>query len=252
MQSADATHERMGPALFDTALWLFTALVALIALILGADWLVRAETFPVRAVRFEGEFRHVTHAELEAAVLDSVRASFLRVDLDAVKAKVEQLPWVQSASVRRGWPRDVYVHFTEQQLLARWNDDAWINQAMQAVRVTGGGLPSEAVWLAGPEGTQWQVFERQQVLNSLLAESGLKLARLELTPRRTWRLELDNGLVLLLDRDDVERKLERFVRTWPLLARTAPAMQQVDLRYSNGFAVKWKAGYANGTAAGEG
>jgi cell division protein FtsQ len=241
MQRADASRETPAVALFDTALWMFTALVALIALILGADWLVRADTFPVRAVRFEGEFRHVTHAELEAAVMDAVRASFLRVDLDAVKAKVEQVPWVQSASVRRGWPRDVYVQFTEQQLLARWNEDAWVNHAMQAVRVTGDELAHDLVQLAGPEGTQWQVYERHQVLNSLLAASGLKLTRLTLTARRTWQLELDNGLVLVLDRDDVERKVERFVRAWPQLAREAPAMRQVDLRYSNGFAVHWKA-----------
>ena len=147
-------NEGTGVPMLDTALWVFTALVTLIALILGVDWLVRADTFPVRAVRFEGQFKHVTQAELEGAVMDAVRASFLRVDLDAVKARAERVPWVQSASVRRAWPRDVYVQFTEQQLLARWNGDAWVNQAMQAVRVPGGELPVGTPRLEGPEGTQ--------------------------------------------------------------------------------------------------
>jgi cell division protein FtsQ len=239
MQRAEVNRDAPAIALFDTALWVFTALVALIALILGVDWLVRADTFPVRAVRFEGEFKHVTQAELEAAMLDSVRASFLRVDLDDVKARVERVPWVQSASVRRAWPRDVYVQFSEQQLLARWNADAWVNQAMQAVRVPGADMPPTLVQLEGPEGTQWQVFERQQMLNSLLAPSGLKLKRLTLTARRTWRIELDNGLLLVLDRDDPEYKIERFAQAWPALARDAHAIQLVDLRYSNGFAVQW-------------
>jgi cell division protein FtsQ len=248
MQRAELRHDNPGVSLLDTALWVFTALLALIALILGVDWVVRADTFPVRAVRFEGEFHHVTQPELEVAVLDSVRASFLRVDLAAVKAKVEQLPWVQSASVRRGWPRDVYVQFNEQQLLARWNGDAFVNQAMQAVRVPGGEIAADAPRLEGPEGTQWQVFERHQMLNTLLAPAGLKLARLTLTARRTWRIELDNGVTLVLDRDDVEHKLERFAQAWPLLMREARAIQQVDLRYTNGFAVQFKAGRAGGTA----
>lgn len=252
MQRTDVQRDPSGVSLLDTALWVFAALVALIALILSVDWLVRADTFPVRAVRFEGEFRHVTQTELEAAVLDSVRASFLRVDLDAVKAKVERVPWVQSASVRRGWPRDVYVQFTEQQLLARWNADAFVNQAMQAVRVPGGEAAADAPQLEGPEGSQWQVFERHQMLNALLAPAGLKLKRLTLTPRRTWRLELDNGPTLVLDRDDIERKVERFAQSWPALkhegAREARAIHQVDLRYSNGFAVQFKAGRSSGTA----
>jgi cell division protein FtsQ len=238
-----------GVPLLDTALWVFTALVALIALILALDWLVRADTFPVRAVRFEGQFKQVTQVELEAAVMDAVRASFLRVDLDTVKARVERVPWVQSASVRRAWPRDVYVQFTEQQLLARWNGDAWVNQAMQAVRVPGGDLPPEAPQLEGPDGTQAQVFERYQALNDMLAASGLRLQRLSLTPRRTWRLELtqagratNNNVVLILDRDDTERKVERFARAWPELARTGRAIRHVDLRYTNGFAVLWASG----------
>ncbi|HKQ30388.1 MAG TPA: cell division protein FtsQ/DivIB, partial [Burkholderiales bacterium] len=182
----------------------------------------------------------------EGAVMDAVRASFLRVDLDAVKARAERVPWVQSASVRRAWPRDVYVQFTEQQLLARWNGDAWVNQAMQAVRVPGGELPVGTPRLEGPEGTQAQVYERYQALSEVLAVSSLSLQRLVLTPRRTWRLDIaptgkdHYTIVLILDRDDTERKVERFARIWPELARGQRAIQHVDLRYTNGFAVQWK------------
>jgi cell division protein FtsQ len=210
----------------------------------------------VRALRFEGEFKHVKQAELEAAVMDSVRASFLSVDLDTVKTRVERVPWVQSASVRRAWPRDVAVQFTEQKLLARWNADAWVNQAMQAVRVPGSDVPAEVPQLDGPEGTQGQVFDRYESLSALLASSEFRLKRLTLTPRRTWRLELErtaagkatNNVVLILDRDDVEHKVERFIRAWPELTRAGATIQHVDLRYTNGFAVQFKTGTAAGGA----
>ncbi len=239
MDRAEANREASSVALLDTAVWVFTGLIALIALILAAEWLFRANTFPVEAVRFEGEFKHVTQAELETAVMDTVRGNFLRLDLDAVKTKIEQVPWVQGASVRRAWPRDVYVQFTEQRLLARWNADAWVNQMLEAVHVSGNDLPPDAPRLEGPAGTQAQVFERYESLRGLLAASGLTLTRLTLTPRRSWRLELDTGLVLVLDREEPEQKIERFARAWPSLAREGHAIQQVDLRYTNGFAVQW-------------
>jgi cell division protein FtsQ len=235
---ASAVRDTPGATLFDTAIWVFTALIALIALILGVDWLVRADTFPVRAVRFEGEFKRVTQAELESVVMDAVRGSFLRLDLDAVQERARRLPWIQSVSVRRGWPRDVYVQFSEQKLLARWNGDAWVNQALQAVQVPGGdvaGLPM----LEGPEGTEAQVYQRYQELNTQFSPAGLTLTRLTLTPRRTWRLEFNSGLALILDRDAPPQKLERFLKAWPALAREGRAIQQVDLRYTNGFAVLW-------------
>ena len=76
--------------------------------------------------------------------------------------------------------------------------------------------------------------------------SSLSLQRLVLTPRRTWRLDIaptgkdHYTIVLILDRDDTERKVERFARIWPELARGQRAIQHVDLRYTNGFAVQWK------------
>jgi cell division protein FtsQ len=252
MRHGELTRTAPRLAVFDAALWIFTGLLALIASILAIDWLLRPTTFPVQAVHLEGEFKRVSQAELEGAVMDTVRGNFLRVDLGAVKEKVEALPWVQSASVRRAWPRNVHVQFTEQYLLARWNGDAWVNQALEAVQVAGADLPQQLARLEGPDGTQAQVYERYQTLHNLLAASDLGLARLTLTPRRTWRLELDNGIALVLDRDDVEQKVARFARAWPSLAHNQAAIAQVDLRYTNGFAVLWKAGRASTGATGEG
>lgn len=247
LNRAEAAREATAVALFDSGVWVFAALVAIIAVILGGEWLLRADTLPVQAVRFEGTFKHVTQSELEKAVMTTVSGNFLKLDLDVVKERVERLPWVQSASVRRSWPRDVYVQFTEQQLLARWNTDGWVNQAMQSVRVSGNDLPQDLPRLEGPEGTQALVFERFHTLNELLTTTGLKLNRLMLTPRRTWQLELDGGMMLVLDRDDPEKKVERFTRVWPQIEREAKEIKQIDLRYANGFAVQLKTGRISGT-----
>ncbi|MDH3407364.1 MAG: FtsQ-type POTRA domain-containing protein, partial [Gammaproteobacteria bacterium] len=111
-----------GMGLLKAAVLLFSLLSVLLMLAFGADWLLRTDHFPVRNVRFEGEFKHVTQKELEAAVGDVVRGNFFLLNLEAVKTRVESLPWVYRASVRRQWPQDVHVRFTEQQLAARWSD----------------------------------------------------------------------------------------------------------------------------------
>ncbi len=228
-----------GMGLFKAAMLLLALLAALLVLAFGADWLLRTDNFPVRHVRFEGEFKHVTQQELQTAVMSVVHGNFFLINLDAVKTRVESLPWVYKASVRREWPQDVYVRFTEQQLAARWGDEAFLNQAGDVVHVTGSDLVTDHLRLDGPDGTGAQVLDNYKSLGRILAAVGLKLKQMTLTPRRTWRLVLTNGMVLVLDREQPEHKLERFARVYAQsLVHLASGIKQVDLRYTNGFAME--------------
>jgi cell division protein FtsQ len=234
-------------SLFKAALILFALLFVMLALAFGTDRLLRTDNFPVRNVRFEGEFKHVTQQELQSAVMSVVHGNFFLLNLDAVKARVESLPWVYKASVRRQWPQDVYVRFTEQQLAAYWGEGAFLNQAGDVVRVKTDGLPDEFPRLEGPEGTGAQVLEHYKSLGRILAAAGLKLERISLTPRRTWRLGLSNGMAIVLDREQPERKLERFARVYvQSFALLASDIRRVDLRYANGFSVEQAGGQIAG------
>ncbi len=267
-----------GTISFKTAAWSFSLLMMLVLFLFGAEWVLRTENFPVRQVRFEGEFKHVTREQLESAVIEPVRGNFFLMDLDAVKARVESLPWVYRASVRRYWPQDVYIRFTEQKLVARWGESAWLNHTGEVVRVDGDDLPQGLPLLEGPDGTAPQVLAQYRSMNRILASAGLSLKRFALTSWRSWRLELDNfvgneewhmdvpntelrmqigrpqvarrasardgvshnGIVLVLDLRQPERKLERFAHIYArTLAKQARRIKQVDLRYTNGFSVEW-------------
>ena len=273
MARADAVRSGVSSTgLFKAAVGVFATLLVFISLVFATEWLSRPDLFPVRAVQFEGEFKRVAQAELAAAVADTAQGNFLLLDLDTVKARAESLAWVYQAEVRRRWPRDLLIRFTEQKLLARWNDyrdvggttprtgevglrreqqpratpgavadeSDWVNQGMQAVRVGGNDLPSDVPLLEGPVGTQAIVYERFQDFNRLLADAGLQVRKLTLTPRRTWELELTGGFTLVLDRAQPDKKLERFARAYSrTLARAGTPVRHVDLRYTNGFSVAW-------------
>lgn len=210
----------------------------------GADWLLRVENVPVRQVRFQGPFERVTPAELQAVVLPQVRGNFFLVDLDAVREQVESLPWVRRATVSRRLPQDIVVEFSEQRVVARWGEDAWLNREAEAVhfpRDPGlGGLPR----LSGPEGTEAQVHAAYEDFRAILAPLGLALAGLELAPRGSWRLEAEAAeatrLALVLDDAEPRARLLRFAHAYPdVLAPRIASVRRIDLRYTNGFAVEW-------------
>jgi cell division protein FtsQ len=222
----------------------------LTAFILGAlDWALRSDNFPVRQVRLEGGFSHVSKAQLERVVQDGLRGNFLTVDLDTVKQTVEAIPWVYRASVRRNWPRDITIRFSEQELVARWGASAWLNRAGQAVVLPAGDASAALPLLQGPQGTQAQVLEHYARFSRILVPLGRQISALQLSARGTWRVTLDDGLTLVLNRDQAQAKLQRFVRAYPqVLDRVASGIARIDLRYTNGFSVQWKQAHIAGVA----
>lgn len=218
----------------------FGALAALGTALFAVDYVLRAETFPVRDVSLEGEFRHVDERALAAAVVEAARGNFLLLDLDAVRQRAQTVPWVHEVTVRRRWPDGVHVRFTEQHLVAGWAAGGWVNARGEHVDLRGQAGPEGLPVLSGPAGHEAQLLEHYQRLDEILAPAGLRLARLTLTERHSWNMLLDNGLTLTLGREAPEAKVARFTRAWPYtLAMQAGRVRRVDLRYTNGFAVEW-------------
>jgi cell division protein FtsQ len=241
-----------------TAVRLVFGVVLLVGGALGIDWLLRVENYPVKSVRLEGPFRQVQREQLEAAVMGLMRGNFFLVDLDAVKQRVEEIPWVHRASVRRSFPNEIAVLYSEQRLVARWGARDWVNAHGEVVRVPAAELPADAPRLDGPEGASAQVLSAYREFAAALASNPLRVRALTLTLRRAWRVELErdadgeaHAFTVMLDRDQPERRLERFARVYTRTVATAVAdVRTIDLRYTNGFSVEWRTSHAAARALG--
>jgi cell division protein FtsQ len=87
------------------------------------------------------------------------------------------------------------------------------------------------------------VAARYQLIGNMLAQIELRVSELRLNERRAWQVQLHNGLQLVLGRAVNDAQLEKFVAVYQqLLSDRAAQMESVDLRYNNGFAVRWKPG----------
>ncbi|MCC6207749.1 MAG: cell division protein FtsQ/DivIB [Gammaproteobacteria bacterium] len=208
----------------------------------GSVALMERTRFPFKVLRVEGSFAHVTAPELSAIVAPYAAAGFFETDVKVIKQALEELPWVERASVRRMWPDVLQVTVTEERAVARWQEGGLVNPAGQVFHPA--ELDAEAAklpLLAGPTRTSAQVMGAYVRMSEPLASQGIAITSLSMDARRSWRLTLDNGMRLTLGRKDSERQLERFARFYPggLAGRVAD-VEEVDLRYTNGFAVKWR------------
>ena len=203
--------------------------------------LAQPDTLPIRQVQVKGEFRYLDKQSLYKTIADVANAGFFNVNVDAVKQAAETVAWVDSASVRRIWPDILRIDIREQVPLARWGTDAFVNRRGEVVPVQSTDVLSELPAFSGPEGSAVVLAERYQLMSSMLAKVQLAIVTLTLSERRAWQLSLNNGVQLLLGRATLDAPLSRFIKAYDsVLAKKLENIESVDLRYTNGFSVRWK------------
>lgn len=221
--------------------WLVGLPLAVLLLIGAIVWISDVSHFPVRNVRVEGTLSHVSAEEIRSAVQPYVPAGLLGIDLGAVRGALEQLPWVYRAQVTRSWPDVLLVQLTEQQVLARWGDGGFVNTRGEVFQPAESAVADGFATLRGPAGTSVMLAIHFAELQQALTPLSLRITELAMDERRAWKMTLDDGVELMLGRSDHPARIARFVRAYPkVLASRVATVARVDLRYTNGFAVRWR------------
>ena len=214
----------------------------------AAVWLVRVPALPIREVVFADELRQVRRVDIEQTLPAAIRGNFFSVNLEAVRATLEKLPWVRKAEVRRVWPARLEVRVEEHEAAARW-DDGNRSGRHELVNIHGEVFhvaltedeAAQLPMLYGPAGTAPELLKRYGEFAAMFRSVGQKPAQVLLSERLAWQMTLDNGTVVNLGREQARAplgaRLQRFLEVYAAQVQTqAPVM--VDLRYPNGFAMR--------------
>jgi cell division protein FtsQ len=199
-----------------------------------------SEYFPIHNVKVYG-VQYLDHQDVQTLISPFVNDGFFRVDLDRIKERVLQLPWVAKVVVRRVWPDQVVVNIIERIPVALWNNTTLLSSAGEIFTPPIATYPTGLPQLIGPAGEQIEMVQYYAMLSKVLMPLHFKIARLELTPSMTWSLTLDNGIKLSIGHKDILTRLDHFVKVYPkIVGNRVDEVEYIDLRYPNGMAVRWK------------
>jgi cell division protein FtsQ len=212
--------------------------------LLLADYVLQPDRFPVSRISFIGEFRHVDKAVLQADVSPYIGKNFFAINLRKLEKSLRDIDWVSDVTVSRRWPDSLLISVKEQRLIAAWNDKYWVTSDANVVEMPGLNMKGLPRWY-GPQGTQVLVQLRHHQFSNLLADVGMQLKQLTYSQRGAWQLTAFNDsrneqVNIRLGRRDMKDRLYRFTRAYgQTLGKLEQRLVSVDLRYPNGFAVKW-------------
>ncbi|MBF6624818.1 MAG: cell division protein FtsQ/DivIB [Pseudomonas stutzeri] len=196
---------------------------------------------PISKVSVRGDLTYVDQLTVQERMAPFVEASFFKVDLDALRHDLEQMPWIAHVEVRRVWPDQVTVRLEEHLPIARWGDEALLNNSGQAFTPSDLARYEHLPQLHGPKRAQQRVMQQYQMLSQMLRPLGFSIERLELRARGSWFVTTDQGIELSLGRDQIIEKMRRFTAIYQqTLAQESEKIARIDLRYANGLAVAWR------------
>ncbi len=164
--------------------------------------------FKITQVDLSGQ-NHVTPAEILSAAGIKSTTSLLLVDADATRQKLEEMPWIASASVRKLYPDRIEIAVVEREAYALWQ----VNGEIRVIAKDGMPIAPYSddpryvnLPIVVGEGAQKKVQEIVDALGRVPAVRDQVRAAILVAERR-WTLKLRNGIDIRLPETGIDAAL---------------------------------------------
>jgi len=194
---------------------------------------------PVKGLRVDGAL-HKLRAEQIAIAAGLQDMRLFEVDLSAVRARVEALPWVAHARISRIWPDRIAIRVVERVPYARWGLTQLIDTESRVFTPAADALSADLPQLSAPAGREAEAAMTFQRLREVLGASAFVPSGLSVDARGEWRLATARGIELRLGQGEPLKKTDLLLGAVSrAMADQLSRIAYIDLRYSNGFSVGW-------------
>lgn len=214
----------------------------LLAILYAWQYLQHHQLFPIKDVAVIDTAAHVDPKAVKAIALPDVESGFFRFSVENLQAQLNNIPWVQQASVTREWPNKLVIEFTEYKPVARWDDKALI--ASDGTVFSPGAyakVPANLPLLNGPNAEADSVLTYYELMQKMLTPLHFQIKEIDVSNRLAWNLLLNNGMRINLGEQHPIERLQAFIAAYPqIIAQPNEVADYVDMRYDHGMAVHWE------------
>ena len=218
--------------------------VVVVMLIGMAVYLMPKEQWlPIEKIRISGKFQQLDTQTIEQQLQPYLGQGFFDLDIQQIQQLISQQAWVKNVSVRRIWPNRVHVMVEEKSAVARW-DDKHLLSAEAVIFAADVASFNHLPRINGYSGQTGKLLERYAELQQRFDALSIRLTAMLEDNKGSLKLELDQGLMVSLGGGDNATKISHLLAVYPQhIAPKLEFIEQIDFRYSNGFAIAWKQQY---------
>ena len=230
----------------------------------------------VRVVKVEGQLAQAEAEEIRRRIGQVLEGRLLTMDVAKLRERVLELSWPGEVTVRKVWPDTIVVRVSRRTVVARWADAGYLTPAGEVVSTPYGPSDVPAFDCALSEPREAMVI--YGYLQGMAADAGLVIQQISENEIGEWQFAFSQPVAgrpagsmhdsggtpfapdpgatdalagagarpnVMLGADRLRERMQRFLVAWTRLLRDRAAeVDYVDLRYGNGFAVRWREGGA--------
>ena len=205
--------------------------------------------FPLKRVIIAEPLRYGDMADISDIIRHHHQKDLLHMDVSLLAGEIQQLDWIAKAGVYKRWPDAVEIKLVERVPIVRWGKEGFLDASGTPFTVPDSDKLRGLFKLQGPDGYEQQVLQYYEDIAPWLAARHLDVARLTLDPRLVWHVELADGPDVILGRDQLNERLKKLaVVNAKVIEPYQRYIDAIDLRYHDGFSVRWKPGVKPVTA----
>ena len=217
-------------------------LISLTILFMAAlmSGVIKSTHWEIVNIKLDAEFKRVNSEQIRIVVASQSERSFFKVNPDKIREDLTKLPWVQHVSVNKKWPNSLIIKLIEHKAVASWNDNKLLNENGEIFEVDRIDDLTALPKIHGNDNDSQLIWDKYVRFNEIVKKTGYDISTSRISNRGGWKLELSNGIEINLGSQQMDAKLVRLTDTWPKLLKLKQKLPlYIDLRYTNGYVVKW-------------
>lgn len=223
--------------------------IAPLALVVGTyQWIQSPQNLTITSVEVKGDLDILDKAQLQPVIEPFTKTNLYLLDQKALETAIEDNPWVYSASMTKIWPDKLIIKIFEQRPVAFWGKDEMLAENGEIIKASLKKQQGKLPVLYSPNNKGRNMATGFLKIREWMKDFPLKMVEFREDTRGSWQIKLENGMTLKIGREHQEKRLRRFMVGYTeSLKSVINNVKTIDLRYTNGFAVKWKKGLSAGS-----
>ncbi len=201
------------------------------------------EIMPVKKIIINSELNQVNEKQIANIVMKH-RNGMLAIDLKELQKDVIKTPWVKSVNIRKIWPDTLSFDIEEYQAIAKVNK-YYLTQVGSLIK-SYNKINDDLLIHINIEDMDnrnadslLSLVDKLQVIKNELQKQQLMIEHLTIAKNDNWSLAIENGFLIKIGRKKQFERINQFVQVYSSIENNN-RLESIDLRYSNGLAVKIK------------
>ena len=216
-------------------------LITVAIIVIAGVWGVKKiDDVSIQTVEIQSTLVNVDKHRIRDIAEGYIQDGFFTVNLSRFEEDLNEIPWVYKAKIKRQWPGKLAIRIIEQVPVFRWGEQYLLNADGEKFHVDSTEDFNSLPLLKGVDGREQYLMSLYYKYQTQFENMNASMLEIDEDARYDKRIALANKISINVGREFAEEQIERCLYSFAMFSKAErEAILSIDLRHSNGFAVRW-------------